>query len=58
MVDTGDAPVVSGRRRGHDGVRLDKVMTMVATAQSIASWVKVKARLEVEQSSVTFGSRC
>jgi hypothetical protein len=58
MVDGDKLPMVFGRRRGHDGVRLDEVMMTVATMQSISSLVEVEARSEVAQASVTFGSRC
>jgi hypothetical protein len=58
MVDSGELSMVSGRRRGHDGVRLDEVMTTVATVQSILSLVEVEARPKVAQASVTFRSRC
>jgi hypothetical protein len=58
MVDGDKLPMVSGCRRGHDGVRLDEVMMTVATTQSISSLVEVEARSEVVQVSMTFGSRC
>jgi hypothetical protein len=57
MVDGGKLPMVSGHRRGHNGVRLDEVMMMAATTQSILSLVEVEARSKVAQASVTFGSR-
>jgi hypothetical protein len=47
MVDGGRLPMIFRQLRGHDGGRLGEGMTMVATAQSIASLVDVGVRPEV-----------
>jgi hypothetical protein len=50
-VDGVGAPMVPGRRRGHDGVREEMVKAMERSTTSVVSWYWGEARLEAARAS-------